>query len=102
MDDIIYTSFIKNFNCPKNTKNRYIKIADMLLMNFMDSTLSAAKRFEEIEKMCRWGVYLIGADECKKIINLIINNIPNVINDEYDIKYYQKNLRRYKKYYLNE
>lgn len=95
-----YKSWIEGFISPKNTNPRHIKVADMLLGNFLDCTKSAAYRFEQIEKMCQWGVYLIGEEDCKKILNLIINNIPNVVKDEHDVKYYQKNLRRYKKYYL--
>lgn len=99
-DTYEYKSGITGFVCPKNTNPRHIETATILLMNFSDYRMSSANRFEEIEKMCNWGKILIGKEECKKIINLIINNLSNVIKDENDIKYYQKNLRRYKKYYL--
>lgn len=102
MDNFEYKSYIEGFKAPKNTNPRYIKIADILLMPFCDYSKSANDRFKVIEDMCRWGVYLVGEEECKKIVNLVINNIPNVIKDENDIKYYQRNLRRYKKYYLTK
>lgn len=99
-DTYEYKSSITGFVCPKNTNPRHIETATILLINFSDYRMSSADRFAEIEKMCNWGKILIGEEECKKIINLIINNLSNVIKDENDIKYYQKNLRRYKKYYL--
>lgn len=93
----------------KSASIEHNKAANKIIKDvfFMGYNKSTADIFNHLENIIKGAKYVVTDEYIRKIINIIINNVPNIVktdifyrNDEYMVKYYQRNLRKVKKIFL--
>ena len=93
----------------KSASKKHNKAANKIIQDvfFMGYNKSTADRFNHLENIIKDMLYAVDKKWVNSVINIIINNMKNIVNsdifyrnDDYMIKYYQKNLRKMKKIFL--
>lgn len=102
MKDFVF-KYIKSATQDQNNAANKI-IRDVF---FLSNNTSTSDRFDHLECIIKGAKYVVTDEYIRKIINIIINNVPNIVetnifyrNDEYMVKYYRRNLRKMIKIFL--